>query len=257
MEFLRSARTNWGTDTDKCNWFRYDGDGNPKTYFYGQSWDLNKLKDAFTLDTSKTFDDDDTVSVSFKLKNRTQINNVWRGRFTTETVLGTNLIKHTRLKSANPPDAIKGLESLLSTNPPWSPTDGAELQGLPGLYAVGVNNQILGRKGYTVVNEPFNSRAQANYDSILLLLAWENDPESIASLYSGGDAEWQQEEALAYWLDGTQVSVVKAGHHGSRAGTSTKFMFSARPDYFLISAGRQYGHPGRAIPVFCLFALED
>ena len=262
VDFMNSRSTKWDKDasgTDKCSWFKYDAAGNPLTYLYGQEWD-NKINDDFALDKTKTFDDDHrTVSVNFKPKKGTPKTNVWRGRLTTETVMGTNLIRNKRLPLEHPRDDISSLDLLLDANPPapaCSDASCSNLQGIPGLYAVGVNNQILGKSGYTVVNEPYNARSLANYKSILLLLVWKTDTEPIASLYTGGDAEWYQEEALGRWLNGTQVSVVKAGHHGSRAGTSTVFMRSAKPDFFLISAGRQYGHPGKFILVTRVFALD-
>lgn len=257
MEFINSDKTLWekhSSGTDKCNWFKYDDAGNPLTYFYGQQW-ASKIDDVFFLDRAKTFDDG-SVLLRFEPKKGKRKNNVWRGHFETDTVMGANLIRNTTLPRNYPRTTITGLDLLLNANSPWSSLDCLELQGLPGLYAVDVNNQILGKSGYTVVNERPSPSAKANYDSILLLLAWKHGSNSIPSMYSGGDAEWQQEEALAVWLKGTQVPVVKGGHHGSRAGTSTNFMPSVKPDYFLISAGRQHGHPGKIITIFCLFILE-
>ena len=42
-----------------------------------------------------------------------------------------------------------------------------------------------------------------------------------------------------------RVKVLKAGHHGSSKSTSEEFLEKTRPDYVIISAGKDnsYGHP--------------
>lgn len=62
-----------------------------------------------------------------------------------------------------------------------------------------------------------------------------------------GDAET---ETLAWWTGrGTipRVSIAKAGHHGSRNGTTRALVDAAAPSAVVISAGRDnsYGHPHR------------
>ncbi len=94
----------------------------------------------------------------------------------------------------------------------------------------------------------------------MLLLVWHksgkdaSNPQKediVVSLYSGADAEYKAELPLMNWLKndfGTanksyQVRVIKAGHHGSSAGTSVEFIEALKPDHFLISNGTGHFHP--------------
>ena len=81
----------------------------------------------------------------------------------------------------------------------------------------------------------------------MMMLLWENaegEEEPVASLYTGGDAEWDPEEKLASWVD-INVDIVKIGHHGSRNGTSRAFIQKVNPEHVLLSAGVMHGHPGQ------------
>ena len=88
-----------------------------------------------------------------------------------------------------------------------------------------------------------------NANSLLLMLIWP-DPAGKAgaecTLYTGGDAEWQTERNLAFWVQQSKQTVkcIKVGHHGSRKGTSLLFLKALRPEHILISAGYMHGHPG-------------
>ena len=57
-----------------------------------------------------------------------------------------------------------------------------------------------------------------------------------------GDADAEVEAGL---LDEPEVTLLKAGHHGSRTSTSDEFVRAVLPEYALISVGarNRYGHP--------------
>lgn len=225
-----------------CSWFNYDKNNNnaPLTHLYGQQWDP-KINDFFKQGP-KSSSLDDSVPLSFCIRGQ-WFDNVAIGHFTTEKVLGTNLFTHKGLPSASSPSSIKCLGRLLKENDPSISPNDPEFKDAPGLYVIGVNNQILSQDPITVINTAASRIAALNAKSILLLLVW-NESTPVVSLYSGGDAEFAQEENVAKWLSGTKVSVVKAGHHGSRIGTSTDFISKVEAEYYLISAGRMHGHPG-------------
>lgn len=97
----------------------------------------------------------------------------------------------------------------------------------------------------------------ANASSIMCVLftpklAWD---ENEYHLYTGGDAEDDQETVLVSFLDASRVNridVIKAGHHGSKFATTEAF-FKYFPEYFIISAAEDYGHPSE-FPVATLVA---
>ena len=99
-----------------------------------------------------------------------------------------------------------------------------------------------------IINESLKTAGDNNANSILLLLVWPDPTDTTkyeCTLYSGGDAEWLTERYLNYWLEksGKTVKCMKIGHHGSKAGTSTKTLSTMRPEHILVSAGYQHGHP--------------
>jgi competence protein ComEC len=60
-----------------------------------------------------------------------------------------------------------------------------------------------------------------------------------------GDLEAAGEALLAKRLHGIDGEVLKAGHHGSRTSSTAKLVDTFRPEFAVISAGRDnlYGHP--------------
>ncbi len=83
---------------------------------------------------------------------------------------------------------------------------------------------------------------------------WESNTASIvAQLRYGeiefmltGDAPLSIEDYLARtWGETLESEVLKLGHHGSRTSTSDLFLETVKPDYGMVSAGRNnsYGHP--------------
>ena len=105
----------------------------------------------------------------------------------------------------------------------------------------------------SIVNKPESAttlKQDTNPNSIMLMLLWK-DPASANTeytLYSGGDAEWQSEHNLVYWISrgSKPVKVSKLGHHGSRAGTSPTLLKYLKPEHVVVSAGYLHGHPGRS-----------
>ena len=68
-------------------------------------------------------------------------------------------------------------------------------------------------------------------------------------LYTGGDAEEWQEDAMLEWLTDNihkdiKIDAIKAGHHGSHFATTTAF-FDHGIEWLVYSAAEDYGHPGR------------
>ncbi|MEA5058196.1 MAG: MBL fold metallo-hydrolase [Anaerotignum propionicum] len=81
-----------------------------------------------------------------------------------------------------------------------------------------------------------------------------NDNSVVAQLNYGevsvlftGDME-QEAEAASLSKFG-KVNVLKAGHHGSKTSSSQRFLDILKPEYVVISAGKEnsYGHPHKAV----------
>lgn len=68
------------------------------------------------------------------------------------------------------------------------------------------------------------------------------------SMFFGGDLRAEYEEQIAKDIKG-QVDVLKVGHHGSSTSTSEEFVKKLKPEYAVISVGRdnRYGHPTRDV----------
>lgn len=74
---------------------------------------------------------------------------------------------------------------------------------------------------------------QLNYGSVSLLLT--------------GDMEQEAEQASLSKF--SNVTVLKAGHHGSQTSSSQRLLDILQPEYVVISAGKEnnYGHPHKAV----------
>jgi competence protein ComEC len=89
-----------------------------------------------------------------------------------------------------------------------------------------------------------DSRGNANRLSVVTKLQYGR----ISMLFMG-DAESGEEASILHRYGGfVESSVLKIGHHGSRAGTSDAFLTAVKPEFALISVGRlnRFGHPARA-----------
>jgi competence protein ComEC len=60
-----------------------------------------------------------------------------------------------------------------------------------------------------------------------------------------GDLEKSGEAAVLSQRDGVKADLLKVAHHGSRSGTSNRFLDQAQPRWAVISVGRNnpFGHP--------------
>ena len=171
---------------------------------------------------------------------------------------------------------ITGVSVLLKQNSPWRTLDQA-----PGLYIVGVQRIFLGPEHdvtdntniLTATLSPKGSETQTfggglgainnedlirkgdkdtNPNSVISLLIWntgsKTSPKPLISLYTGGDAEWTTEEQLVVWLKteaNMTATCIKAGHHGSKAGTSVDLIKQLKPDHIIFSAGYSHAHPSK------------
>ncbi|KAI9749957.1 MAG: hypothetical protein M4579_006668, partial [Chaenotheca gracillima] len=244
--FLSDPRIGWDAKTQQCNAFKYDNSTprKPLTRFYAQEWAVNN-------DSNLRMNKKNPTMLDLQVKIPAGTDWVWYDNallFTAGTpLLGVNLFSGFTPTSAA--SNSETLDTLISTNDPWRDTaiKGDRINA-PGLYAVGVDRQLWGGP-ISVVPGPATS---SNAGSILLLLVWKpiasTDPIRV-SFYSGGDAEWEQEDALAAWLVNPAtktpytIKAVKAGHHGSRSGTSINFIQKVKPDHYLVSSGTKHGHP--------------
>ncbi len=80
--------------------------------------------------------------------------------------------------------------------------------------------------------------ADPNHVSVVLLVEWEG-----AALLLTGDAYQEVEEAVL--PDLPPLTVLKAGHHGSRTSTGAPLLHATRPAVVLLPVGdgNRYGHP--------------
>jgi hypothetical protein len=81
-----------------------------------------------------------------------------------------------------------------------------------------------------------------NKSSIAAIIAWNNNK---VSHYFAGDLGANEECAIADWLSTSvkKVHVMKSSHHGSRGSNPPVLLDRYNPTFYVISAGRRYGHP--------------
>ncbi|KAI5782098.1 hypothetical protein DFH27DRAFT_283258 [Peziza echinospora] len=95
-----------------------------------------------------------------------------------------------------------------------------------------------------------------NGSSVMAVIVWPAvfGQRNRVSLYTGGDAEEEQEERLLTWLGSrvtARLDATKAGHHGSHFSTKEALLdFDNRA--FVISAGKSSGHPSFSVLFFVL-----
>jgi beta-lactamase superfamily II metal-dependent hydrolase len=90
----------------------------------------------------------------------------------------------------------------------------------------------LGQKG--------TSQLSANDGSIALFLQYQH-----FSFLTTGDLEEHPEQTLVTRGVIKDIDVLKAGHHGSKTSSTATFLAAARPEFTLVSSGKnnRYGHP--------------
>ncbi len=81
---------------------------------------------------------------------------------------------------------------------------------------------------------------ELNNYSVVVKLKYEN-----TSFLFTGDAEYISEKEMLERKLELKANVLKIGHHGSKTSTSPEFLEAVKPDYAVISVGKDndYGHP--------------
>ena len=131
----------------------------------------------------------------------------------------------------------------------------AQARNISGRQAVGldVGDELrVGRFTCRVVWPRAFSDAGGNADSLCLLVSHESEAGPLTALLTG-DAEAEQIEKMVQ-SGGTgssgavAVNVLKAGHHGSKAGMTPKLAQGLSANIALVSCGanNRYGHPAQA-----------
>lgn len=97
----------------------------------------------------------------------------------------------------------------------------------------------LGDAMFTILG-PDSPSSDSNDNSIAILLTHGEN-----TFLFTGDAEEEEEEAIADGAISPAADVYKAGHHGSRTSSSKKLLDAVSPAYAVISCGEgnSYGHP--------------
>lgn len=87
---------------------------------------------------------------------------------------------------------------------------------------------------------PINEAEESNNNSIVLRITY-----GKTSFLFTGDAEFEEENDLINSDAKLKSDVLKVAHHGSASSTSSKFLKKVKPDYAVISVGKDntYGHP--------------
>lgn len=185
------------------------------------------------------------VNVSFDSGPEAKSAMLYGGDYT--RMLSANLFKNGQ--QAADYTTIKTVDDMVDKNDPWM----SATEKTPGLYIVGVDKQFLGKDALKAVVDAGKSE-ETNASSIQLLLIWKiSDTERHITLYAGGDAEFLEENNLILpFLNGAQITTIKAGHHGSRRGTSMKFIDAVKPIHYLVGNGTIMGHPGMIYYRLCI-----
>ncbi len=106
------------------------------------------------------------------------------------------------------------------------------------IFPSGANFQVI----YPIIrNEVYNNLKDLNATSIAGIFEINNE-----KFFLGGDLPFEIEDRLDV---GKDITVLKAGHHGSRTSTSQLFLDKIKPRDVIISTGKnnRYGHPHRDV----------
>lgn len=137
----------------------------------------------------------------------------------------------------------------------------SQARAVSGRDAVGlvVGDEIrVGKFTCRVVWPRSFSDEGGNADSLCLLVSYESQAGPLTALLTG-DAEAEQIESMVQGGGGVvgigSVNVLKAGHHGSKAGMTPKLAQELSANIALVSCGEnnRYGHPAQTT----IDALED
>lgn len=91
---------------------------------------------------------------------------------------------------------------------------------------------------------PISKSEESNNNSIILRITY-----GKTSFLFTGDAEFDEEKELIDSGAKLRSNVLKVAHHGSSSSTSSRFLKKVKPDYAVISVGKDnsYGHPTEKI----------
>lgn len=101
----------------------------------------------------------------------------------------------------------------------------------------------LGSATVTILAPIINS-SESNNNSIVTMIKYGNN-----SFVFTGDAEDVEEYSILSRGYDIKCDLLKVGHHGSRYSTSDYFLAACRPQYAVISVGKdnEYGHPTKEV----------
>ena len=116
---------------------------------------------------------------------------------------------------------------------------------IPIIEQVGGNSWSLGEATFTYLL-PDDVVYEGNNDSLVLLFTYKH----FTALFTG-DLEEQGERTLIakYAEQIKQLSLLKAGHHGSKTSSSESFINRTNPEVVVFTAGKnnRFGHPAKEV----------
>ena len=122
----------------------------------------------------------------------------------------------------------------------------AEVIGIAGDRGIPVREMIAGNgwtEGRTFFRylSPVEGEYRGNNDSLVLHM----EHDDFRVLFTGDLEEEGENQVIVNYADFFPVTILKAGHHGSRTSSGAPFIGAARPSVTIFSAGREnrYGHP--------------
>lgn len=171
------------------------------------------------------------------------------------TTTTTTALRLTLLRPSLPGRACTSREKCMRVHGDGCADLLAQARNISGRQAVGldVGDEIrVGRFTCRVVWPWAFSDAGGNADSLCLLVSYESEAGPLTALLTG-DAEAEQIEKMvqsggAGSSGAVAVNVLKAGHHGSKAGMTPKLAQGLSANIALVSCGanNRYGHPAQA-----------
>lgn len=92
---------------------------------------------------------------------------------------------------------------------------------------------------------PLQLYEEKNNNSLVIVIQFNNNKTMMLT----GDIEQPREEELVNFLPPFKVNFLKAAHHGSKTSSTATFLDHFKPDFVLISAGKnnRYHHPNKEV----------
>lgn len=140
------------------------------------------------------------------------------------------------------PEARVGMSSCFRSNVEMLSHLGELRVGVDRIDWLGSENVgSVGPLSFRLVCPPFSGGGETNDGSMFVRVG-----SGRAWAVFSGDAPQAVESLVSRWGD-WPAEVMKAGHHGSRTSSGTQWLRSVRPEWVVISCGRDnsYGHPHR------------